>query len=659
MKKKTKAKKLTTKDFIYMAIISISFIVFVLALCGKTCYYGSTLDWYSEHVSIAEYIRTLFYDTHDLFPDLALNIGSGQNIYNFSYYGLLSPIILVSYLFPKLSMIKYIMISTIIIVIISANLIYLFLKKKNYSSEVCFIASLAFIFSSSISFQSHRHIMFINYMPFLILGLFGIDQIFDKKRSWLLTISTFLMIMTSYYFSVGGIVCLLIYGFYRYLKQMKKVTFKTFLKTFFKVLGPIIIAIFMSAIITVPTMATIIHNRAASNTNITLGKLFLPSLSLKNLIFNSYGLGLTALIIPALINLFTKDRNKKILALILSLLVLFNLFNYLLNGTMYTDAKSLIPFLPLYILVLADFINDIINKKVKYHHIIPVLIIISIIILIKKSYLVAYFSQIIILLVLVLLYHKFNKKIILTLPLFLLLFTTCYIYNHYDTLELRYTTRHNEKIVKNLIGTITNEDQDMYRIANNIIRTETPNKIYDNINYYNSTIYSSISNQQYNSFYYDVAMNNIPSRNRALTVTSPNVLYLMFSGNKYYVSDGPGLVGYEKINEKDGIYVYKNEQVLPFAYATSNIMSYDDFNKLSDEEKQEALLNVIVADAKTSNDYISNVHPMELDLDQIFTNKKITKEKDGSYTIKSDDNLKLKYELPEEYKIRSYLFVLK
>ena len=649
---KTKTNKLLTiKDYIYMIIISLSFILFVLILCGGTHYYGSTLDWYAEHVSIPEYFRTLFYHTHDLFPDLALNIGNGQNIYNLSYYGLLSPIILISYLLPKVSMVNYIIISTIILVIISANLLYLFLKHKNLKSETCLIACLAFIFSSPISFHSHRHIMFINYMPFLILGLFGIDKVFDKNHSWLLIISTFLMIMTSYYYSVGGIVCLFIYGLYRYLKQMKKVTFKTFFKAFFKVLGPIMIAIFMSTIITLPTLAAIINNRAPSNVTINLKNLLLPNLTFRNVLFYYYGLGLTSIIIPAIIHLFTKEKSDKILALILTLLGLFNIFNYLLNGTMYIDAKSLIPFLPLYILVLAYFINDLIEDKVRYQVIVPFTIIISIIFIISnKTYLPAYLIHIIILFILIIIYHKFNKKLIITIPLIIIFFITGLYFSHKDTLELKYTNDNNESIVKNLIESVTELDQDMYRISNNIYRTDTPNKIYENINYYNSTIYSSISNQKYNHFFYNTAMNNLPTRNRALTVTSPNILYLLFSNNKYYITDGLGLIGYEKINSKDGIYVYKNEQVLPFAYASSNIMSYEDFNKLSHEAKQEALLNVIVADAKTENDYISNIHEMHLDLDKLFNNENITKEADGSYTVKSNDSLKLKYELPDEYK---------
>ena len=49
-----------------------------------TYLFGSSTDWYAQHTSIPEYFRTLFYNTKDLLPDFAMNIGNGQNIYNFS-----------------------------------------------------------------------------------------------------------------------------------------------------------------------------------------------------------------------------------------------------------------------------------------------------------------------------------------------------------------------------------------------------------------------------------------------------------------------------------------------------------------------------------------------------------------------------------------------
>jgi len=354
------------RDFIYIGLIVLLFLAMVFAITNNVYLYGSSLDWYGEHISIPEYFRTLFYHTKDIFPDFAFNIGGGQNIYNLSYYGLLSPIILISYLMPGVSMRTFIAVSTIICVLVSAIMLYVFLKKKKFSSEVCFITALMFAVSSPMSFHSHRHIMFINYMPFVMLGLFGVDKIFDKKRSWLLTLSVFLMVMTSYYYSIGGIVCLFVYALYRYLLMMNKVTVKSFFKTLFSILVPVLVAILCSSIITLPTLATLINNRADSNVFINIKDLILPSINTRSILYYSYGLGLTGIVLLAIVNCFKDNKAKITMGVILTVLFVFDLCNYVLNGTMYIDSKTLIPFLPLYLIVIAWFVDDIFEKKINF-----------------------------------------------------------------------------------------------------------------------------------------------------------------------------------------------------------------------------------------------------------------------------------------------------
>lgn len=643
-------KKLKVRDFIYLGIITLAFIGLVLFLTNGMYLYGATLDWYAQHISIPEYFRTLFYNTKDFFPDFAANIGAGQNIYNFSYYGLLSPIVLISYLFPKVSMTTYMIVSTIVTVIISAYLLYFFLKKKDYSSEVCFLSSLIFIMSAPMTFHSHRHIMFITYMPFVILGLFGVDKKIDNNKGWLLTLSTFLMIMTNYYFSIGGIACLFVYALYRYLQKMNKVTIKSFFQTFFSILVPILVAVLCSSIITLPTLATLLNNRADSNISISLKDLLIPSINNKSFLYYSYGIGLCAIIVPAIINMYRKNKANITLGIILTLLVVFNLFNYVLNGTMYIDAKSLIPFLPLYVYVIAEFLSDLFNKKLNYKVLIPVLVIISALIYFNKYSYERYFSEIALLIITFLIYLKFPKKAIIIVPLSIFIIANSYIMNTSDELVLKYTSAENEELLRDDISSITSSDDGKYRISNDLNVTEYPNRIFDNINYYNNTIYSSISNQTYNKLYYDILENNIAARNRALTVTTPNLLSLMLHGNKYVISRNKPLHGYEQISTNKGLNIYKNENVLPYGFATSNVMSYEDFDKLSDQVKQEALLNVIVADTETKNNFVANTHKIDLDLTKILVHENITLEEDGSLTINTKESIKINYELPSDYK---------
>ncbi len=83
------------------------------------------------------------------------------------------------------------------------------------------------------------------------------------------------------------------------------------------------------------------------------------------------------------------------------------------------------------------------------------------------------------------------------------------------------------------------------------------------------------------------------------------------------------MIGYEKVNNKD---VYYNSNVLPIGFATNSIMSYTDYNKLNNLEKQEVKLSTIIADTISNNEYTSfvkelnkNTNKYILDLKEITT----------------------------------------
>ena len=95
------------KDIFAIFIYILTFVVIYLILTTDNHLFASNVDFRTQHYLIPEYFRNQFYNTHDLLPDFAFNLGGGQNIYYLSYYGLLNPIILISYLFPNIKMIDY------------------------------------------------------------------------------------------------------------------------------------------------------------------------------------------------------------------------------------------------------------------------------------------------------------------------------------------------------------------------------------------------------------------------------------------------------------------------------------------------------------------------------------------------------------------------
>ena len=83
--------------FAVSAIIGVFFLLFAIdmLLFNHGTVWGSVTDWSCQHFAVPEYLRMRFYETHDIFPDFAMQLGAGQNIYNLSYYG--------SFVFTRLS----------------------------------------------------------------------------------------------------------------------------------------------------------------------------------------------------------------------------------------------------------------------------------------------------------------------------------------------------------------------------------------------------------------------------------------------------------------------------------------------------------------------------------------------------------------------------
>ena len=274
--------------FIFGITLFIIMFVFIITKFGKY-YYGSVIDWNCQHYMIPDYFRKLFYKTKDIFPDFAMNLGNGQNIYYLSYYGLLSPIILFSYLLPFISMKTYIQISSIFLVWLSVLLMYRWMKTK-VSTKLAMILSVIFMLSTPILYHSHRHIMFINYMPFLIMALIGVDKYFKENKKSLLIISIYLITSSSYFFSIGAIICVILYGIYVYIKNNIEINFKSFIKDGIKFLLPIITGIMISSILLIPTFLTLLSGRSSSTSSVNLLSLFIPNTNVNSFLYGSYSM---------------------------------------------------------------------------------------------------------------------------------------------------------------------------------------------------------------------------------------------------------------------------------------------------------------------------------------------------------------------------------
>lgn len=166
--------------------------VAVMALpAGGGNFFGSGGDWYSQHVGAAEALRQTIADSGVIFPQL-VNIGGGSNIYDLAYYGLFRPDVMISCLFPGVEMKYFIAVYAAMGFIASVNMMYIWLRGKEIRRSACLMGGL-FMAGAACFFHAHYHVMFVSYMPFLILALMGADRLLRKGRMGMAVSAVFLI----------------------------------------------------------------------------------------------------------------------------------------------------------------------------------------------------------------------------------------------------------------------------------------------------------------------------------------------------------------------------------------------------------------------------------------------------------------------------------
>ncbi|MDO5568888.1 MAG: YfhO family protein [bacterium] len=595
--------------FKVITIFTIITLIIVLLITRNTYIFGSDIDWFNQQIEIPDYFRQLFFKTKNFFPDISYHLGAGQNIYNLSYYGLFNPIILLSYIFVFIDMTSYLISINIIIIIVSTSLLYYLLRSNNISKQSSFISSLIFLFSAPLIYQSHFHLMFSNYFPFLILSLIGVDKYIKKKKFNLLIISCFLMILTSYYFSIGGIIVILIYTWY---KSKNK-------NTIFFIIGFILISVLLSSILIIPTLYTLLQSRSSSSTNII--NLLIPNININNILYKTTGLGLYAILLFSLI--FNKINNKKNLILRIVLLIIFviPIFAYLLNGGLYVRGKAFIPFLIPCILIIGLFIDNIFTYSIGRLFI--GLIGLLVIFILNDLSWYNYFDLISCFLI-ILFYLKYKDKKILYLFL-IVPFAFMLVNNLGD----KYIT----KDYYNTLSKDININDSSFNRFNNLDNTLDLVNSVSNLNY-NTSLYSSTYNKYYYDFFHNNIYNNFSYRNTFTTTNTNNILFQTLMNVKYiYKSTNDYIIGYEEI----GTNLYKNDNVLPWGFVNYNLLNLDDYNSLSKEDKAIALVKyIIVDDDGINNSYSFNTTDITNNETIFEDNNFISGDTSYEYTIKSD-----------------------
>lgn len=661
------------KQTIPYLLLGMFTLFFCWFFCGRYGVFGSKVDWISQHSVLPDYFRQQFYNTGQLFPEFAANIGGGQNIYNFAYYGLYSPVVLISYFLPFVKMSDYMMAAGVISLLAAVLLFYKWLLRRGITSRLSFLTALLFLLSGPMIYHSYNQIMFVNYMPFLCLAFLGVDRYFEKQKAGLYTISVFLMILTSFYFSIGGMFALVLYGIYRYAEGKEKlgenIKILGFVSDGFCFLLPMLTAVLMSAVLLVPTAMALVGGREGGHKT-ALSALLIPEIPIFRVVYTPYGIGLTTLAITVLITGLTyRKLYEKFLHIACIVILTVPLFAYLLNGGLYIRDKVMIPFLPLLCYLIATYLEKQKRREISFWAgALPFLLTIVLVYMGREQgkyseYLGWVVMDALAMLVCYLIFYwkKFDWVLIVVPIGFLALYGVVLHKSADKMIEPAFYEEVTNKQIRTEIEELTEKENGFYRMEQSGTTSENAanlNRIW-NMQQYVSSIYSSSYNPAYQKFRTETFLVEQPFRNVLMQSVTENPIYQKLMGIKYILSEQE-ITGYQQEKKVGDVTVYKNEEVLPIAYVTNQMISEKAYEDLAFPYSQLAFLRFAVG--KSVNDTgnpkeVLNSQVKETGAEIPMEDTQAIEKIEDGYHIKSKEIQNVKLKISEEAQQEEILFV--
>ncbi|MGL6202587.1 MAG: YfhO family protein [Lachnospiraceae bacterium] len=573
-----------SKYFPPLILLILAGILIILTFC-QTGIFGSTCDWFTQHITLADTIRQTIYEQKTLFPS-QLPIGGGTNIYNFAYYGYLRPDILIGCALPFLSMQTVITAYMIIGYLVSVLLFYRLMRALKIRIPYCFFGGIIFLCAGCF-FHLHRQIIFINYMPFLLGALLSCIRYHRTGRRALLIAMLFLIELHSFYFSISCI--LSVYVFLIYTSGKGHDFHKLFRLTRDYCLV-VLCSIFMAGILLLPAAAAIINCASGKDAGTGSVNPFHIQSDFTSLLYNPYGLGLTLVCLLLLIlSLFI--RRYRLLGGFLLFSCLFGIVPYILNGFLYTRAKILIPLLPLVIILIMQVLQFFWHQR----RFPSVLALLSVFIVAGFQYnqegVKWIFLDVAVVLFLYLALVIRSRRIVFGFtPVMIVCSSIIFCFSavlHCQDELISESDVEKTEFTEDTLNSFYADSS--YRFDSFLSPFQTCNNLMLP-SAGRSTMYTSTTNQLYNSFYFDIIRNPIRINNRQALLSEANPFFLYLMGVRYLETTEDKLpLGYQIQQQGDHTVLAENENALPICYGSTTLISEAFFDQLSFPDTLEAL----------------------------------------------------------------------
>lgn len=565
----------------YLLLLTAVFFVLIYLFVPEGSVFGSNTDWMSQHATLAETLRDACLQQKTILPDF-LWLGGGSNVYEFSYYGYLRPDILLGCLFPDVPMLYFLTVYMMLCILASGLLGYALLIQNKMEPLIALIGSVL-LMTAGCFFQAHRQVMFVNYMPYEILALLLLPKLIEKGKYTLFTLMLTLVIVNSFYYSIT-VLAVMLWRMYELGGNRKQ---------WFVFLRSMAVGIGLAGVLLLPTALVLLeHRRKGAATE--LSQLFVPDLSLEGLLYQPYGMGLTLIALYALLaGLTIKALRKRSLFLLAA--VLFPAVSYVLNGMLYARAKILIPLLPLVILQTACVLQRILDRKLRIR-IWPEFLFAGTILGGTHLFLPesedGIWLDIVLLIMVLCLVRFYNRRRVYCMLLVAPFVCSVYTSRRDDFVaEDQWISPFTEEEAKEAAEDPWARMDGMEEPLMSANRLLFPGQK-------TSTMYSSVSNQAYASWFFDIMRMPIRINNRTAMLCEVNPFQEYLMGVKYLQTTADKIpFGYEIVSRKGNSVIARNENVLPAAWFSSSLMSEEAFYELEFPWNVEALMNATVTES--------------------------------------------------------------
>ncbi|RRF96738.1 MAG: hypothetical protein DUD27_03780 [Lachnospiraceae bacterium] len=563
----------------YIVIIFAALAVMLWITRGGRMLYGALGDWSEQHTAIPELLRREFYKTGKLIPDFIYSAGGGQNAFYFAYYGILSPWVLLSYLFPFLGMRTYLIIAAVCAQIVSACLIYQWLR-RSYRIMPALTAALLFCLAAGFSHHVHYHIMFVLYMPFFIMALRSFEGQIERGRSaagFIIWMS--LAVFCCYFFAVAEFIAAGVFAIFLGLRQTESDhggrVIKGVISAVFKLILDAVVVVMITSVLWLPSIYTLL-GRSGGHRTVSFSSLMIPVFHGEYMMYEVDSFGATALLVVVLAYMLIKiGRSWKWLGAVFLIVSFFALPIYVMNGGMYIHGKVLFPFLPMMSLMEAQFLDDALSRKVPWKKLlcaaIPMTVIFFVTFGSDKRWIFLKDSCFTAIVLLIALYGPAKKyrEILISLLIIPALLVSCDLKNTGKLAPAGWGDDLPE------FSQISGEYRTGYYMGKH---TPVNLPITDRENL--ATIYSSVSNWNYNVYYHKLSGNEIRFRNSATLCQPYNPYFNAQMGVHYIITDGkkkhePEL-NYKLIDKQGKYCLYENKDVLPVIYTAGSEPDLND-----------------------------------------------------------------------------------